>query len=633
MKTELEQKIEKLEKENQALKNDLKYYSSLLQNQNDAVIIHDFNGEIIAWDKGAESILGWKQQELLSTEIFRLIPDNRQSQYKQFINQILEDRAPDYLETQKLHRDGSIRDIWLTYRLVGGETPYAIATTERDITESKKAAERIRQSEEKYQILVNSLADGIILMDENLNFLLTNPATEKILFTPKEDLAPKTFYDFLDQRNRIVFDKQLHDPEDKIKNFEIDVQRADGENRLLQMTMSSPLDHGNQKNILCILRDITDIKHMEDELIKADKLESLGLLAGGIAHDFNNILSIINGNVTLAKMSINNKEKLNERLDRIITANERAKQLTQQISTLSKGHSVSKSEISVIRLVNESVSLALKTKKIHHEIDMPEELPFIYADEGQLSQVLNNLLINASHAIDSSHGLVRIIVNSQKLEPQNKYALREGQYIQFKVVDNGCGIPEENLKKIFDPYFTTKSHGTGLGLSTSISIIKKHYGALLVESKVNVGTTFTIFIPTTQLTRTETEVRMAASSGKVLFMDDEETILSIAELFFQKLNYEAVLVSDGMTALDLYQSHYKEGKPFDFVFLDLNIPKGMSGFECSREILKINPDAKIIAVSGNVNLSEYKDHGFIKALKKPIRIANVQAVMKELSKN
>jgi len=632
MKTELELKLQKLEEENQSLRNDLKYYSSLLQNQNDAVIIHDFEGEIIAWDKGAESILGWTQQELLSTNIFTVIPDSKIDEYRDFVQKVLEGNASDYLETQKINRDGNIKDIWLTYRVVGGDNPYAIATNERDITDRKKAAEQIKQSEEKYQILVNSLADGIILLDTNLNIILTNPATEKILFTQKDELLKLSINDFMDENNIDIIHKNLNDGKNDIKLFEVDITRNDGEKRLIHITMSSPINEGKNRNVLCILRDITDIKHMEEELIKADKLESLGLLAGGIAHDFNNILSIINGNVTLAKMCINDKDKLNERLDRILTANERAKQLTRQISTLSKGHSISKSEISVTRLVSESATLSLKTKKVQHEIDMPEELPFIFADEGQLSQVLNNLFINASHAINQRDGMVKINVKTVELELQNIFALRKGKYIQIKVEDNGCGIPEDNLKKIFDPYFTTKSHGTGLGLSTSISIISKHNGKMMVKSTVDVGTTFIIYLPTTQVAQTKSETKMNAFNGKVLFMDDEDTILSIAELFFQKLNYQIVLTKDGMHALDTYQNHLNDGKPFDYVFLDLNIPKGMSGFECSEEILKINPEAMIIAVSGNVNLSEYKNHGFKKALKKPIRLANVQAALKELSK-
>ncbi|MFP4546640.1 MAG: PAS domain S-box protein [Fidelibacterota bacterium] len=623
--------IQQIEKENRQLKQKLKYYSSLLQNQNDAVIIHDFDGNIIAWDKGAETIFGWEQKELLSSSIYDIIPIDKRDDYKTFVQQVKSGEDLDYFETQKIAKDNKVRDVWLTYKVLGGENPNAIATTERDITERKKAAETIRKSEEKYQTLLNSLGDGVILLDDNFEIILTNPAAEKILFLSEEDRSPINIREFLDQKHLDILREHLLEHRGEVDTFELEITRKDGEPRLIQITLSTPKEQlEEEENTLCIIRDVTDIRKMEEDLIKTDKLESLGLLAGGIAHDFNNILSIINGNITLAKMVMDNKEKLTERLDRIATANERAKQLTTQISTLSKGHSVNKMQISPEKLVKESINLTLKTKKVDYSLDIDENLPTFLADEGQLSQVLNNLFINASHAIDQRTGKVRISVNQVALKPENQYTLPPGDYIKIQVKDNGCGIPEQNLKKIFDPYFTTKQTGTGLGLSTSISIINKHKGKMTVDSKVNVGTTFDIILPITQRDRKHREETLFKSNGTVLFMDDEDSINSIAELFFKKLNYEISLAKEGQEAVDLYKKHLDKGKPFDYVFLDLNIPNGMDGFECAEELLKLNPDAKIIAVSGNLVLSKYKQHGFIKALKKPFRISNIQTILKEI---
>ncbi len=623
--------IQQIEKENRQLKQKLKYYSSLLQNQNDAVIIHDFNGDIIAWDKGAETIFGWEQKELLSSSIYDIIPVDNRDDYKTFVQQVKSGKDLDYFETQKIAKDGKVRDVWLTYKVLGGENPNAIATTERDITERKKAAETIRKSEEKYQTLLNSLGDGVILLNDNFEIILTNPAAEKILFLSEEDMPSLNMREFLDQKHLDILQEHLLEHRGEVDTFELEITRKDGEPRLLQITLSTPKEQlEEEENTLCIIRDVTDIRKMEEDLIKTDKLESLGLLAGGIAHDFNNILSIINGNITLAKMVMDNKEKLTERLDRIATANERAKQLTTQISTLSKGHSVNKMQISPEKLVKESVNLTLKTKKVDYSLDIDENLPTFLADEGQLSQVLNNLLINASHAIDQRTGKIRVSVNQVALKPENQYTLPAGDYIKIQVKDNGCGIPEQNLRKIFDPYFTTKETGTGLGLSTSISIINKHKGKMTVDSEVNVGTTFDIILPITQRDRKHREENLFKSNGAVLFMDDEDSINSIAELFFKKLNYEISLAKEGQEAVDIYKKHLDEGKPFDYVFLDLNIPNGMDGFECAEELLKLNPKAKIIAVSGNLMLSKYKQHGFVKALKKPFRISNIQTILKEI---
>ncbi len=626
--------LEQLETENKELKQKLNYYSGLLQNQNDAVIIHDLQGEIIAWDKGAETIFGWKQEELLSTSIYDIIPKNRQKEYNAFIANIHKNKDNDFFETQKIAKDGKIRDVWLTYKLLGEDEPYAIATTERDITERKKAAEQIRKSEEKYQILINSLGDGVLLLNYNFDVLLTNPAAEKILFLSRDRQPDLNLKVFLDDKNLEIFQNHFDNLETETQTFEIEMVRVDEEKRLVQVTLSTPINKLDKAgNTLCILKDITDIKHMEDELIKADKLESLGLLAGGIAHDFNNILSIINGNITLARMALHDDEKLKERLDRIATANDRAKQLTQQISTLSKGHSVTKAQLSINRLINECANLSLKTKKIDYNLNIQDNLPTILADEGQLSQVINNLFINASHAVTQETGLIQVDVRETRLAADNKYAISAGNYVKIVVTDNGVGIPKANLKKIFDPYFTTKSHGTGLGLSTSISIINKHNGKMTVDSEVGKGTTFHILLPFTEKDRKSKEDKHFTVNGKVLFMDDEDTILSIAELFFQKLNYKVALTKTGEEALEMYKNQYEKETPFDYVFLDLNIPSGMDGFECAQEILKINSEAKIIAVSGNLILSKYKEHGFVKAMKKPFRITNLQTILKELSKD
>ncbi len=622
-----------LEQENKYLKQQISYFNAILQDSNDAVIIQDFSGKIIAWDKGAESIFKWKQDELLSSSIFDIIPENKIDKFKKFLAEASLGLAPEIFETQKINKSGKTVDIWLTHRLLKGEgnsEPYGIATTERDVTERKRAAKKLKKIEEKYQNLVDSLGDGVFLINNNKKIILSNPAAEKIFFVKKHGLDNIDLSIYLDAENLSLLDSEIELLiKDGQQDFELEFNRNDGEKRLLEITITLNIDHvDNIDGVLCIFRDITEVRMMEEEVIKADKLESLGLLAGGIAHDFNNILSIITGNATLARMNIKDEEKLLLRLDRIEMGIERAKDLTNQISTLSKGGKPIKTMVNIHNLVQECAALSLESKKINYELHLKEGISGVQADEGQISQVINNLCINSSHAIDEKNGKIDILTDEIIFESNNKYSLDAGSYICINIKDNGCGISSDNIKRIFDPYFTTKSSGTGLGLSTSFSILKKHGGCIWVESEINVGTTFSIFIPTDKRT-IKKEIKIE-NYGTVLFMDDEEGIRSIASIMLEKLNYKVILASNGEEAVEKYNIKYNSNEPFDAVLMDINVPEGMDGIEATKRILEVDKNAKIVAVSSDYRLSEYQNFGFIKAIKKPFRVSSIKAVLTEV---
>jgi len=382
-------------------------------------------------------------------------------------------------------------------------------------------------------------------------------------------------------------------------------------------------------------RDISEKKRMEKEILKAQKLESLGVLAGGIAHDFNNLLTAITGNISLGQANSNQSEMSIQRFEAAIKAAKRAQDLTHQLLTFSKGGAPVKSPSSISQLLRDCASFALRGSSVRCEWRVPENLWSVEMDEGQISQVVNNLVINALEAMPRG-GSVLIRAKNVSVVEDPRLPLKEGKYVRVSVADHGEGISPGTMPKIFDPYFTTKETGTGLGLATSYSIIKKHGGLLAVKSKVGVGTMFYFFLPaadTKSLPRQATLIEPLKGQGRVLIMDDEEMIREVAGEIVRQLGYDVSLAKDGMEAVEIYKSALREGRCFDAVILDLTVAGGMGGTETIVQLSKIDPDVKAIVSSGYYGdsiMSDYTTHGFKAVLPKPYdpkRLSQVLAMV------
>ncbi|MGO9572195.1 MAG: ATP-binding protein, partial [Desulfomonilaceae bacterium] len=308
-------------------------------------------------------------------------------------------------------------------------------------------------------------------------------------------------------------------------------------------------------------RDISEKKRIEEEILKAQKLESLGVLAGGIAHDFNNLLTAILGNISLGQANSNLSETSIQRFEAAVKAGRRAQDLTHQLLTFSKGGAPIKSHSSISQLLRDCASFAVQGSNVRCELHVPENLWSVEMDEGQISQVVNNLVINALQAMPGG-GSVLIRAKNVYVGKDQGLRLKEGKYVRISIADHGEGISPANMSKIFDPYFTTKETGTGLGLATSYSIIKKHDGLLSVRSKVGVGTMFYFFLPaalTKSLSTEATLIEPVKGLGRVLMMDDEEMIREMAGDLIRELGYEVALAKDGIEAVDIYNSALHEG--------------------------------------------------------------------------
>lgn len=391
---------------------------------------------------------------------------------------------------------------------------------------------------------------------------------------------------------------------------------------------------------LAIFTDITERENQQEELIKKQKLESIGVLAGGIAHDFNNILTAILGNISYAALFIEQGHKASAPLLQAKKAAKRAAELAHQLLTFAKGGQPVTSSCEPRQLIAESLSLVLRGSNVQSRVEISEGLRNIKADSGQISQVFNNLIINAVQAMPGGGTISIRASNTTFADNNNPFALTAGEYVRFIFADEGCGIPEENLKNIFDPYFTTKSGGSGLGLASVQSIINKHGGHISVRSAVGTGTTFEILLPASRNSvpaeEEASETSDAGAGTSLLVMDDEEMIRDLAAAMLDELGYRVTTCADGEDAVSLYKASLEAGVPFSAVIMDLTIPGGMGGREAARAILGIDPRAQLIVSSGYSNdpiIADFRHYGFCAAVLKPYGVADISAVLDSLNKS
>jgi PAS domain S-box-containing protein len=384
-------------------------------------------------------------------------------------------------------------------------------------------------------------------------------------------------------------------------------------------------------------RDITERKKMEEEILKAQKLESLGILAGGIAHDFNNLVTGIMGNISLAKMSVAPGEKVRIRLEEAEKACNQTRGLTGQLLTFAKGGAPVKKLDSISRIIMDSAEFVLRGSNVRCEFHLPEDLWSVEVDSGQMSQVINNLIINADQAMPDG-GVVSVSAENSFLAPDSLVPLQQGKYVHILIRDQGSGISEENLTKIFDPYFTTRKSGSGLGLTSVYSIITKHDGHVSVESISGNGTTFHLYLPAleecfTKDTNLPKVPENQSGRGNILILDDEIVVRHTARDMLEHLGYQVDLCEDGTDALRLYQDGMESGRPYTVVFMDLTIPGGMGGKATMKKLLEIDPEVKGVVTSGYSNdpiLAYYREYGFCGVVEKPFSFDALMEVLERV---
>jgi len=499
-----------------------------------------------------------------------------------------------------------------------------------EIEERKQVETALKESEERLKTILYSVHTGIMIVDaDTYRVVDVNPVALQMIGAERDSVIGVHCDRYISSTGKEsrADGKSRGDGQTE----EIVMYRSSGTTLPILKTAVTIILDGNEHLLLSFI-DLSERKRLEEEFVKSQKLESVGVLAGGIAHDFNNILTAVIGNITLAKILVHDREKLTEVLASAENAAFRARDLTQQFLTFSKGGLPIKKANSITEILKESIGFILHGSNVKCDLEFSENIRSVEVDEGQISQVINNLIINATDAMPGGGGIEVKAKNTTVLEDSD-LPLEEGKYVEITISDKGIGIPEENLQKIFDPYFTTKTSGNGLGLASTYSIIKRHDGHISVESVVGKGTKFTIYLPVAQediLPEENKEEELLKGGGRVILMDDDESILCSTGPLLEYLGYEVDFARDGVEVVELYRKTMHNGTKYNAVILDLTIPGGMGGKETMEKLLKIDPGVKGIVSSGYSNdtvMSDYKKCGFAGVVTKPYNIERLSQTL------
>ncbi len=511
----------------------------------------------------------------------------------------------------------------------------------RDITERRQVETALQTSDHIYRTILNNIRDTFYRTDKNGLLTMVSPSGLSMFGYDSLDeiigkLTAASFYKDPAERERLMATMKK---DGFVKDYELTLVRKDGSTLPISLSSTVYTDsNGEFAGFEGFIRDISERKQIEEERLKTQKLEAVGTLAGGIAHDFNNILQGVLGYISLARMTWSDREESRSALGEAETALHRSVKLTNQLLTFSKGGKPVKRPVDLLPVVESAAKFALSGSRSGYRVAAEEGVFQAEADDGQIAQVIQNIVLNADQAMPGG-GMVEIALRHVQVPGKNlPQGMEAGRYVEIAVKDSGIGIAEEHLGRIFEPYFSKKKSGSGLGLATSYSIIKNHKGLIDVRSVVTKGTVVSIYLPAIALQQIlepapPAETAASGRPARVLLMDDERVILDVAGAMLRILGHEAVFAAHGNEAVEKYRMAMRSGKPFDLVILDLTIRGGMGGAETIKALRDIDSAVKAIVSSGysdDADVSSYHELGFLAFLKKPYDAEKLQKIMNEV---
>jgi two-component system, cell cycle sensor histidine kinase and response regulator CckA len=511
-----------------------------------------------------------------------------------------------------------------------------------DVTEWRVTDARLRESEELYRLLNELSPNSVTLVDPAGVIRMANPKAVDLFRHPSQEKAVgMSLFEWVGPECLPRAEAAWREVcgTGAVNDVELRFVRQDGSDFTGEASASLLRDpDGQPKMVIIVVSDTTAKRQAEAERLRLQKLEAIGTLAGGIAHDFNNLLQGVFGYVAVAKAEIHDREKALAILDQAEQAMGQAVHLTSQLLTFAKGGTPRKKRVSLRRTIENAARFALSGSRSACEIKIAGDLWAADVDEGQIAQVIQNIVLNASQAMTQS-GTVGITADNFD-RPAADQGNGAGRFVRIRVADHGPGIAAEHLSRIFDPYFTTKEEGSGLGLATAHSIVQHHGGTISVATHESKGTTFSVCLPAAAETEAEVEqvevvVPPPAGRGRVLVMDDEEMVRSVAGRLVELLGYDAVCVRSGEDAVESVRGAAAAGRPFDVAILDLTVKGGMGGEEAIGRIRALTPGIAAVVSSGYSDqavMAKYRAYGFDACLNKPYALAALKEVLNGLSR-
>ena len=619
-------------------------YRTLIENTTDIIMRFDRAGRHIYVSPSIKSELD------MAPDLF-IGKTHKELGFPEDICQLCEDAINRVFKSGKMYEtefsvDGKEGEVTYNWRVIpefddDGNVKTAMSTA-RNVTRRKQVELTLKESEKRFHSLFYAMEEGValhqmiydkrgkavdyIVLDVNLSY-------ESITGLKKKQVVGKkasNIYDTSEPPYMDIYGNVA--ATGKATSFETYFQPME---KHFNISVFSPA----KGQFATVFFDVTKHRQLEQEQARAAKLESIGLLAGGIAHDFNNILTAIVGNISLAKMiSMREGSETEDVLAEAENAVMRAKDLTMQLLTFAKGGEPVRKTTSLADLICETTKFTLMGSNVRCRHYLAKDLKACEIDQGQISQVINNLLINGVQAMPLG-GTISVRAENYTQSRNSGLGLKKGEYVKLTIKDQGIGIPEQNLAKVFDPYFTTKEKGSGLGLATSYSIIKRHNGLIKVESKLDVGTTFQIYLPASKKSTSRITSKRKSSGkarGRVLLMDDDQQVSNTISKMLQLLGHEVKTAPHGRAAIHIYKQAIELGQRFDVVILDLTIPGGMGGRETIAKLLELDPDVKAIVSSGYSNdpvVANYRDYGFTTVVSKPYLLEELREALESVMKN